>query len=190
MHLRSNASSVQPCRATCHSEVRQRPMTRVLVIDGNEATTRAKHVSAGGMDSGDGYVITLKQIHADIQCDIVRPADEEPRLPVGVTLGDYDGAVITGSALNVYERAPAVQRQVELARAVFAAGVPCFGSCWGLQVGVTAAGGTVIRNPRGPGCMCRSKVPPPYFAMCRHRPLPSCRSWCSSSRSASVRCWN
>jgi len=124
-------------------------MTRVLVIDGNEATTRAKHVSAGGMDSGDGYVITLKQIHADIQCDIVRPADEEPRLPVGVTLGDYDGAVITGSALNVYERAPAVQRQVELARAVFAAGVPCFGSCWGLQVGVTAAGGTVIRNPRG-----------------------------------------
>jgi GMP synthase (glutamine-hydrolysing) len=27
--------------------------------------------------------------------------------------------------------------------------VPCFGSCWGLQVGVTAAGGSVVHNPRG-----------------------------------------
>jgi hypothetical protein len=52
---------------------------------------------------------------------------------------DYAGAAITGSALNVYSREPAVERQIELARAVFAAGVPCFGSCWGLQVGVTAA---------------------------------------------------
>ena len=34
-------------------------------------------------------------------------------------------------------------------RRCFAAGVPCFGSCWGLQVGVTAAGGSVVRNPRG-----------------------------------------
>jgi GMP synthase (glutamine-hydrolysing) len=42
-----------------------------------------------------------------------------------------------------------VERQIDLAKAVFAAGVPCFGSCWGLQVGVTAAGGSVVRNPRG-----------------------------------------
>jgi len=32
---------------------------------------------------------------------------------------------------------------------VFAAGVPLFGSCWGLQVAVTAAGGEVRANPRG-----------------------------------------
>jgi len=66
-----------------------------------------------------------------------------------VALADYDGAVITGSALNVYARTPEVDRQIELAKAVFAAGVPSFGSCWGLQVGVTAAGGSVVRNPRG-----------------------------------------
>ena len=124
-------------------------MTRILVIDGNESATRAKHVAVGGTDSGDGYAATLQRMRADLQCDIVRPADEEPKLPAGVALGDYHGAVITGSALNVYSREPAVQRQIELARAVFAAGVPCFGSCWGLQVGVTAAGGTVVRNPRG-----------------------------------------
>jgi len=124
-------------------------VTRVLVIDGNVAETRAKHVSMGGTDSGDGYAAMLARLAPGIECDIVRPADAEPNLPAGVGLADYDGAVITGSALNVYDRTPPVERQIELARAVFAAGVPCFGSCWGLQVGVMAAGGQVIRNPRG-----------------------------------------
>jgi GMP synthase (glutamine-hydrolysing) len=124
-------------------------MTRILVIDGNEAATRERHQACGGTSSGEGYVSTLRQLQPDLECDIVRPADEEPRLPEGIALKDYAGAVITGSALNVYDRAPAVQRQIELVKAVFEAGVPTFGSCWGLQVGVTAAGGTVVRNPRG-----------------------------------------
>jgi GMP synthase (glutamine-hydrolysing) len=124
-------------------------MTRILVIDGNEAATRTKHVSVGGTDSGDGYAATLRRINSDLDCDIVRPADEAPKLPDGVSIDDYDGAVITGSALNIYSFEPAVERQVELVKAVFAAGLPCFGSCWGLQVGVTAAGGSVVRNPRG-----------------------------------------
>jgi GMP synthase (glutamine-hydrolysing) len=124
-------------------------VTRILVIDGNEAATRARHVSMGGTDSGAGYAATLKRLQKDLECDIVRPADTEPKLPDGVALKDYDGAVITGSALNIYSREVAVERQVDLAKAVFAAGVPCFGSCWGLQVGVTAAGGSVVRNPRG-----------------------------------------
>jgi GMP synthase (glutamine-hydrolysing) len=124
-------------------------MTKILVIDGNEIATRTKHVSVGGTDSGNGYAATLKRIHKDLDCDIVRPADEVPKLPDGVSIDDYDGAVITGSALNIYSLEPAVERQVELVKAVFAAGVPCFGSCWGLQLGVTAAGGSVVRNPRG-----------------------------------------
>jgi GMP synthase (glutamine-hydrolysing) len=124
-------------------------VTRILVIDGNEAATRAKHVAVGGTDSGDGYAATLKRLNKDLHCDIVRPADEVPKLPDGVAVGDYDGAVITGSALNIYSLEAAVERQIELTKAVFAAGLPCFGSCWGLQVGVTAAGGSVVRNPRG-----------------------------------------
>jgi len=124
-------------------------VTRILVIDGNEVATRTKHVSVGGTDSGIGYAATLKRLNKDLETDIVRPADGVPKLPDGVAVGDYDGAVITGSALNIYSLEPAVERQVELVKTVFAAGVPCFGSCWGLQVGVTAAGGTVVRNPRG-----------------------------------------
>jgi len=124
-------------------------MKRILVIDGNVAATRSKHVGFGGTDSGDGYAATLKGLVPDLETDIVRPADEVPELPDGMALADYDGAVITGSALNIYDRAASVERQVDLVKAVFAAGVPTFGSCWGLQVGVVAAGGEVVRNPRG-----------------------------------------
>jgi GMP synthase (glutamine-hydrolysing) len=124
-------------------------MSRILVIDGNTKETRAKHVSVGGTSSGEGYAATLQRLKPGLECDIVRPADEEPKLPEGMALKDYAGAVITGSALNVYSREAAVERQIDLAKAVFAAGVPCFGSCWGLQVGVTAAGGSVVHNPRG-----------------------------------------
>ena len=124
-------------------------MARILVIDGNQAEIRAKHKAVGGTDSGDGYAHTLKALQPDLEIDIVRPADEEPKLPDGVALADYDGVAISGSALNIYSREVAVERQVDLTKAVFAAGLPCFGSCWGLQLGVTAAGGNVIRNPRG-----------------------------------------
>jgi len=122
---------------------------RVLVVDGNRAETRARQVAAGGHDSGDGYVETLLGLMPDLHCDIVRPADGEVSFPRGVALENYDGVAMTGSALNVYDGGPHIERQVEMAKAVFGAGVPFFGSCWGLQVAVTAAGGVVRPNPRG-----------------------------------------
>src|ERR1700691_4959746 len=115
---------------------------RILVIDGNRAAIREQQVAAGGHPTGEGYVQTLQRL-APVACDIVRPADGEVRLPSGVGLADYDGVAITGSALNIYDGGEHIERQVELARAVFAGAVPFFGSCWGLQVAVTAAGGRV-----------------------------------------------
>lgn len=121
---------------------------RILVIDGNRAATREQQVAAGGQPSGEGYVRVLQQL-APLDCDIVRPADGEVQFPAGVGLGDYDGAAITGSALNVYDGGVHIERQIELARAVLDEGVPCFGSCWGMQVAVTALGGRVRPNPLG-----------------------------------------
>lgn len=71
-------------------------------------------------------------------------------LPQGVELGDFDGAWLSGSPLNVYRLdQPTVRRQLDLARAIWEAGVPAFGSCWGLQLMTAALGGTVHLNPNG-----------------------------------------
>src|SRR5579863_8424037 len=120
----------------------------VLVIDGNRLDVREQQVAAGGSPTGEAYARTLESLAA-VRCDIVRPADGEVRLPEAAGLSAYDGVAITGSALNVYEGGAHIERQIELARATFAAGVPFFGSCWGMQVAVTAAGGRVRPNPRG-----------------------------------------
>ena len=121
---------------------------KILVIDGNRAATRAQQVAAGGQPSGEAYAQVLQSL-AEVSCDIVRPADAEVQFAPGTGLSSYDGVAITGSALNVYDGGAHIERQIELARAVFAAGLAFFGSCWGLQVAVCAAGGRVRRNPRG-----------------------------------------
>ena len=71
-------------------------------------------------------------------------------LPQGVRLGDFDGAWLSGSPLNVYRtEQPTVREQLDLARAIWDAGVPAFGSCWGVQLMTAALGGTVRLNPNG-----------------------------------------
>ncbi len=124
-------------------------MPRILVIDGNVEEIRARQRAALGYDSGDGYARVLGALLPGVRCDVIRPGDGPAPLPPGRSLEDYDGATMTGSALNIYTGGAPVERQVEAARAVLEAGVPFFGSCWGLQVAVTAAGGSVRANPRG-----------------------------------------
>ena len=121
---------------------------RILVIDGNVAKIRALQSAVLGYDSGTGYARILRRIDPSLHVDVLAAADGDT-LPAGVSVQNYDGVTITGSALNVYNGGEPVIRQIDLAKSVFAAGVPFFGSCWGLQVAVTAAGGEVRANPRG-----------------------------------------
>jgi len=122
---------------------------RVLIIEGNTAEVRQRQIAALGYDSGTGYAWTLQRLEPNLLCDIVYPTDAEPTLPAGMSLTSYLGVAITGSALNIYDGGAAIARQITLVQAIFAAGIPTFGSCWGLQLAATAAGGLVRRNARG-----------------------------------------
>jgi GMP synthase (glutamine-hydrolysing) len=125
------------------------PSPRLLVIEGNNRQTMAEHVAAGGIEASHGYSNLLRELLPGAIVDIAYPADTSVLLPDGQALEGYDGVAITGSGLHVYNGGPEVTRQIELVRAVMEAGTPVFGSCWGLQVITTAAGGTVRRNPQG-----------------------------------------
>lgn len=70
-------------------------------------------------------------------------------LPRGIDLSDFDGLAWTGSPFSAYEDRPIVRHQIDFARAAFESGVPCFGSCWGLQVMSAALGGRVRRHLKG-----------------------------------------
>jgi GMP synthase (glutamine-hydrolysing) len=120
---------------------------RLLVIEGNVRAARERHQAAFGKTYSQSYAELLAELAPNSTCDICFAADQGANLVA--SLSAYDGVAITGSALNLYDGGPPVDRQLELVRAVFSARIPCFGSCWGLQLASAAAGGTVARNPLG-----------------------------------------
>jgi GMP synthase (glutamine-hydrolysing) len=98
---------------------------------------------------GFSLIAAAVQLHQpDAHCTPLNIADGEA-LPYGITLSDFDGVMFPGSPLHIYDSDPCVTRQIDFARTAFAAGVPVWGSCWGLQLAVVALGGSVRRNPRG-----------------------------------------
>jgi len=122
---------------------------RLLVVEGNTAQGRAMLRAAGGAPPSEGYASLLKELLPTASVDICYAADPGANLPGRCGLESYDGVAITGSALHVYDRGPHIDQQIELARSVFESSTPLFGSCWGLQIITTAAGGTIRRNPKG-----------------------------------------
>ncbi len=120
---------------------------KILVTEGNVLDVRQKTKELSGHTPGEGYAKVLQFLDPELSCDIFSPADTDDAPPQSVE--NYDGVVITGSALNAYDDKPAIHRQVEFCHRVFEAGVPFFGSCWGLQVACLTAGGTVEKNHRG-----------------------------------------
>jgi GMP synthase (glutamine-hydrolysing) len=122
---------------------------RFLVVEGNTRDARQAHRAAYGQMPCESYAAVLQRIDPSAVCDLAFPADEGANLPDSAGLQSYDGVVLTGSALNLYDATPPITRQVELMRAVYASGTPAFGSCWGIQIGAVAAGGEVQRNPKG-----------------------------------------
>ena len=124
---------------------------RILLVEGNTAVGNQAMAQAGLGTNSEQYAAAVRRTAPDADIHIVFPADGPADLPGGVALGDFNGAILGGSGLFVRAsgNAPEVQRQVDLIKAVFHAGLPLLGSCWGLQVAVVAAGGDVAPSPNG-----------------------------------------
>lgn len=88
-------------------------------------------------------------LRAPYDSDVLYIADEAAALPQGSALSSYDGIIWSGSSLTIHSGEARVEKQIEFAREAYRAGVPSYGSCWGLQIAVCAAGGVCRKNPKG-----------------------------------------
>ena len=122
---------------------------RLLVVDCNIRDDRDAYQRTFGQLPGAAYAAAIASVSPGIVYDIALPADSGANLPDPAGLAAYDGIVLTGSSLNIYDGGAAVARQIELMRAIYASKTPVFGSCWGIQLAAVAAGGVVHKNPRG-----------------------------------------
>jgi GMP synthase (glutamine-hydrolysing) len=123
-------------------------MANILIADGTPAVWQAERAGFGIPSNFSLFAAAVRLHHPDIRCAPLNIADGEA-LPLGITLADFDGVMLPGSPLHIYDRTSSVTRQIDFVCAAFAAGVPVWGSCWGLQLATVALGGSVRRNPRG-----------------------------------------
>ena len=123
-------------------------MLNILIAEGTPAVWQAERAGFGLPFNFSLFAAAVQLHDPAIRCTSLNIADGEA-LPFGTTLSDFDGVMFPGSPLHIYDPDPCVGRQIDFARTAFAAGVPVWGSCWGLQLAVVALGGSVRRNPRG-----------------------------------------
>jgi len=123
-------------------------MLNILIADGTPAVWQAERAGFGIPSNFSLFAAAVQLHHPDIRCTPLNIADGKA-LPLGTALADFDGVMLPGSPLHIYDRTSSVTRQIDFARAAFAAGIPVWGSCWGLQLATVALEGSVRRNPRG-----------------------------------------
>jgi GMP synthase (glutamine-hydrolysing) len=120
----------------------------ILIFQGSPLESQRANGEFGGYTNEALFTTALQGRDACVTTFTLNVADGEA-FPQGMGLADFDGCVITGSPLSTYEDSSAVRTQMELARDVFHAGIPTYGSCWGLQLMSAALGGDVRLNPKG-----------------------------------------
>ena len=122
----------------------------ILIVDGNEREASSSYTDMGMDTQYEVYKKVLNSLSLEnFNIQIIHPAISNNFLPKGISLDDFDGVAWTGSLLNIYDMTPPIINQIDLAKELFTKKNKIFGSCWGLQVLVTAAGGKIRKNPKG-----------------------------------------
>ena len=142
-HLRSHP----PDRALPSAHHRKPHVPHYLIAQSELPDERQARRQRAGKSSGETYAATLKQMQPGVETSILSPADDDGAMPSVERLAAFDAIFLTGSPMHVYDDGPEVRRQLDFMTRVFAAGVPSFGSCAGLQIAVAAAGGRVRKMP-------------------------------------------
>ena len=122
---------------------------RLCIVNGYPEKNREVLTQAGVCGADELYYRAFGALIPGIRLETLYIADLDVPLPSAREIEAYDAVVWTGSNLTIYEDDPRVTRQIEFCQRVFNVGRPQFGSCWGVQMAATAAGGEVRKNPRG-----------------------------------------
>ncbi len=123
---------------------------KILIVDGNEKKASENYTNMNMLTQYEVYKdILINLTNNEIKIITIHPGNNENFIPKGINLEDFDGIAWTGSVLNIYDDTPPIKRQIDLAKNLLKMKNKIFGSCWGLQVLATAAGGTVRKNPKG-----------------------------------------
>jgi GMP synthase (glutamine-hydrolysing) len=102
-------------------------MPKILIAEGTPAVWQAERTRFGIPSNFSLFAAAVQLHRPGIRCMLLNIADGEA-LAFGTALSDFHGVMIPGSPLHIYDPTPSVSRQIDFARAAFAAGVPVWGA--------------------------------------------------------------
>lgn len=123
---------------------------RFLIIDGYPRPSRDEFNAAGMKHAGTLYAEMLLNYLPGAVYEILYTSDPGVTIPGIPALAAYAGVLWPGCNLTVYHTDDdRVKPMLKLCDRAFEAGIPQFGTCWGIQLPAFVAGGEVKANPKG-----------------------------------------
>ena len=121
----------------------------LLIVEGNLREENQSFTTGGIKTHTESLKESIDYITKNISIDVVNPSSDENISKRVRELDKYDGMIWGGSSLNIYNDTVEIRRQLNFMRECQKKIKQILAICWGMQVAVTVAGGTVKRSPNG-----------------------------------------
>ena len=124
-------------------------MHRILIVEGNLPNENKNFQSSGIQTHAESLKESLSYYSKDLNIDVFNPCAEKTFDKIIPNIKKYDGLIWGGSSLNIYNDCIEIRRQIAFMKECFKNIRKILAICWGMQVAVTAAGGTVKKSKNG-----------------------------------------
>ena len=124
-------------------------MKKILIVEGNLREENQSFSEAGIQTHTESLKDSLAFFTDKLETHVVNPSSDENIDKNIDALESYDGLIWGGSSLNIYNNTPEIIRQLEFMKECQKKIKKILAICWGMQVAVTAAGGSVKKSING-----------------------------------------
>ena len=121
----------------------------LLVVEGNLQKENENFRKNGIQTHAESLKDSLEYYSKNLNIDVFNPCSEKSFDKILPNIKKYDGLIWGGSSLNIYNDCIEIRRQISFMKECFKNIKKILAICWGMQVAVTAAGGTVKKSTNG-----------------------------------------
>ena len=124
-------------------------MKKVLLVEGNLREANQEFTDNSIKTHTESLRESIDYFTNNLEIDSVNPSSDKDIFDKVKDLNKYDGLIWGGSSLNIYSDTVEIRRQLEFMKECQKKVQNILAICWGMQVAVTAAGGTVEKGQSG-----------------------------------------
>ena len=121
----------------------------LLIVEGNLDKENKNFKNSGIQTHSESLKESLSYYTEDLNIDVFNPCAEKSFDKILPKIQKYDGLIWGGSSLNIYNDCIEIRRQISFMKECFKNIKKILAICWGMQVAVTAAGGSVKKSSNG-----------------------------------------